>query len=201
MDSQLAERKGWIFDMDGTLTVANHDFEAIRVALDLPAGQPILESLAQLPPSLAAPKWQQLNDIELEIAASTQPQPGAEALLKQLRSGGKRLGILTRNRKNIAQITLDAANLLHFFEPEAILSRDCCAPKPEPDGIHQLLQAWNLGPQEGVMVGDYVFDLLAGRNAGTATVHLDVAGEFAWPEHTDYSVKSLAQLAELGVPR
>ena len=25
----------WVFDMDGTLTIAVHDFAAIRVALDL----------------------------------------------------------------------------------------------------------------------------------------------------------------------
>ena len=33
----LREVKHWVFDMDGTLTVAVHDFAAIRVALDIPA--------------------------------------------------------------------------------------------------------------------------------------------------------------------
>jgi phosphoglycolate phosphatase-like HAD superfamily hydrolase len=47
------------------------------------------------------------------------------------------------------------------------------------------------------MVGDYVFDLLAGRNAGTATVHLDVTGTFEWPEHTDFCVRELAELTTL----
>ncbi|HIN00314.1 MAG TPA: HAD family hydrolase, partial [Deltaproteobacteria bacterium] len=37
----LLQRKYWIFDLDGTLTVAVHDFNAIRNELGIPAGQPI----------------------------------------------------------------------------------------------------------------------------------------------------------------
>jgi len=44
------------------------------------------------------------------------------------------------------------------------------------------------------MVGDYLFDLQAGRNAGTATVHMDVSGEFLWPELTTLGVRSLPEL-------
>ncbi len=179
--------------MDGTLTLANHDFEAIRAALDLPSGQPILEALDRLPAAEAQPRWAKLY--ELEIAHTTQAQPGAGELLERLRSvHDHRLGILTRNSKSIAHQTLAACGLLEFFEPDAILSRDCCAPKPKPDGISQLLQRWEATPDRGVMVGDYVFDLLAGRNAGTATVHLDVTGNFEWPEHTDCCVTQLAEL-------
>lgn len=34
---ELARRRHWVFDMDGTLTVAVHDFAAIRRALEIPA--------------------------------------------------------------------------------------------------------------------------------------------------------------------
>ena len=195
---KLADRDCWIFDMDGTLTLANHDFEAIRAALDLPSGQPILEALAQLSAAEAQPRWAKLYEIELEIAQTTQAQPGAGELLERLRSlHDNRIGILTRNSKSIAHQTLAACGLLEFFEPEAILSRDCCPPKPKPDGILQILQQWEATPDRGVMVGDYVFDLLAGRNAGTATVHLDVTGSFDWLEHTDCCVTQLTELATL----
>jgi HAD superfamily hydrolase (TIGR01509 family) len=195
---QLTDRDCWIFDMDGTLTIANHDFEAIRAALDLPSGQPILEALARLPAAEAQPRWEKLYELEWEIAQTTQAQPGAGELLERLRSlHGNRIGILTRNSKSIAHQTLAACGLLEFFEPEAILSRDCCAPKPQPDGILQLLQRWDATPDRGVMVGDYVFDLLAGRNAGTATVHLDVTGSFEWPEHTDVCLMELDELTML----
>jgi HAD superfamily hydrolase (TIGR01509 family) len=197
LPERLRQRDCWIFDMDGTLTVANHDFEAIRAALDLPKDRPILEALTELPPDQAQPRWEKLYQIEWEIAKTTQAQPGAGALLERLRSNDRRVSILTRNSKLIAHETLAACGLLEFFEPEAILSRDCCAPKPQPDGILQILDRWKATPDRGVMVGDYVFDLLAGRNAGTATVHLDVTGNFDWPEHTDCCVTQLAELSGL----
>lgn len=195
---KIADRDCWIFDMDGTLTVANHDFAAIRSALDLPQDRPILEALAQLPAAEAQPRWAKLYEIEWEIAQTTQAQPGAGELLERLRSNhDNRIGILTRNSKSSADRTLAACGLLEFFAPEHILSRDCCAPKPQPDGILQLLQRWESTPDRGVMVGDYIFDLLAGRNAGTATVHLDVTGTFEWPEHTDFCAKELAELSRM----
>jgi HAD superfamily hydrolase (TIGR01509 family) len=197
MAIDLTTRDCWIFDMDGTLTVANHDFEAIRETLGLPAGQPILEALGQLPGAEAAEKYGQLYEIEMAIAETTQAQPAARELLTQLRSQGKNCGILTRNSKSIAHRTLEACGLLAFFTDITIISRDCCAPKPQPDGIHRLLDYWQMLPDASVMVGDYLFDLLAGRNAGTATVHLDVTGTFSWPEHTDCGVENLEALMAL----
>jgi HAD superfamily hydrolase (TIGR01549 family) len=197
MAIDLTTRDCWIFDMDGTLTVANHDFEAIRKTLGLPAGQPILEALAQLPEVEAAEKFEQLYVIQMSIAETTQAQPSAWELLTKLKSQGKNCGILTRNSKTIAQRTLAACGLLAFFTDDTILSRDCCALKPQPDGIHHLLRYWQGHPDFSVMVGDYLSDLLAGRNAGTATVHLDVTGVFNWPDHADHCVKDLEALMAL----
>ena len=50
----LADVRHWVFDMDGTLTVAVHDFAAIRVALAIPAEHDILTHLAELPADEAA---------------------------------------------------------------------------------------------------------------------------------------------------
>ena len=41
----LKDVKHWVFDMDGTMTVAVHDFAAIRRALDIPAQDDILTHL------------------------------------------------------------------------------------------------------------------------------------------------------------
>ena len=45
----LLQRKYWIFELDGTLTVAVHDFNAIRKELGIPERQPIVEALKSLP--------------------------------------------------------------------------------------------------------------------------------------------------------
>lgn len=44
------------------------------------------------------------------------------------------------------------------------------------------------------MVGDFRLDLEAGRKAGVRTVHFAAAGSGPWPELTDLTVKSLAEL-------
>ncbi|ESA34725.1 had family hydrolase [Leptolyngbya sp. Heron Island J] len=187
----LANRTCWVFDMDGTLTLGIHDFEAIRATLELPVGMPILESLRQLPTEIAAAKYEQLREIELELARQATAQPGAHELLALLRTQGKQVGILTRNGKDIAHETLVACGLMDFFDPTLVLSRDCHLPKPEPDGILALLNSWEAAPTAAVMVGDYKFDLMAGQRAGTATVYIDTAGEFIWSDYADYGVRSL----------
>lgn len=178
--------------MDGTLTLGIHDFEAIRQTLELPIGSPILESLRQLPPEIAATKQKQLREIELDIARQSTAQPGAKSLLERLLAQEKQIAILTRNGKDIAHETLHACGLIDFFDPTLVLSRDCHAPKPEPDGILALLDTWGTPPTEAVMVGDYKFDLMAGQRAGTATVYIDTSGEFIWSDYADYGVKSLS---------
>lgn len=193
----LTDLNHWIFDMDGTLTVAVHDFDQIRDTLGLPPGKPILESIAELEPEHAKRVNAELDALELEIAYQSTAQEGAVELLEQLSDSGKKMGILTRNGRQIADATLAAAGIDQFFTAIDIVSRDCCTPKPEPDGVHLLLDRWQASAGDSVMVGDYLFDLQAGHNAGTSTVHMDVNGKFDWPDLTTVGVSSLPQLSAL----
>jgi HAD superfamily hydrolase (TIGR01509 family) len=193
----LSYRNAWIFDMDGTLTVAMHDFDAIRAELDLPPGEPILESLARLSPAKAAPLHQRLDALELELAAQARPQPGAQQLLQALSERGVYLGILTRNTQPNAIATLQACGLLSFFEPACILGRKMAAPKPSPNGINQLLKYWQVQPAQAVMVGVYLFVLQAGRAAATATVYVDICRQKLWADQADIMVHHLAELLEM----
>ena len=183
--------------MDGTLTLSIHDFDGIRRTLGLPIDQPILEALDRLPADQAAELHRQLDALELEIAHQATAQTGARELLTQLQSQGAQIGILTRNSKPNALATLAACGLAEFFPSTAILSRHCCPPKPSPDGIWQLLSGWNASPERSVMVGDYVFDLEAGRRAGSATVYLDPTGVFPWQAHADLPITNLAEITAL----
>ena len=183
--------------MDGTLTVAVHDFPAIRAELGLDPSNTILESIALLPAARAAEVQARLEAIELELARKGRPAEGAIALLESLRARGANLGILTRNSFANAIETLRACGLDGYFEHACVIGREAAAPKPDPAGIHHLLRLWGIEPHQAVMVGDYRYDLLAGRAAGALTVYLDTAGAFPFAEHADVSVRSLLALAEL----
>lgn len=190
----LLSRKHWVFDMDGTLTIAQHDFDAIREELGLPEGLPILESLELMPEEESAPLHQQLNEIELEIAGHSKAAKGAEALLEKLLSNGANIGILTRNNAVNIDVTLKAAGLDTYFKAPYLLSRDCITPKPAPSGIQHLLHVWKGNPDHAVMVGDHLHDLLAGRAAGVKTVYVDPSEGYQFKADADVCVSQLTEL-------
>ncbi len=187
----------WIFDLDGTLTEAVHDFPAIARTLGLPSDSPILESLSSLPETEAAPIHRRLDEIELAIARRATAAPGAGSLLGLLRRRGARLGIVTRNTRVAARATLEVSRLAGHFGEDDIISRHDAPPKPDPEGIERLLRRWGAEAEDAVMVGDYLFDLQAGREAGVTTVYVDPSGGFPWRDHADTHVTSLVELARL----
>ena len=181
----LGEVRYWVFDMDGTLTVAVHDFAAIRVALDIPAEHDILTHLAALPADEAAAKHAWLLEHERDLAVASRAATGAVELVRELAERGCRLGILTRNARELAHVTLEAIGLADCFPVEHILGRDEAAPKPSPDGLLKIASAWGVAPHELVMVGDYRFDLDCGRAAGARTVLVNLPDN-PWPELVDW---------------
>jgi len=183
--------------MDGTLTMPIHDFNDIRRQLGIKENTPILEAIEQMPPEQAADVHSRLHEIEMEIASLARPQPGAESLLQDLTTFGCRLGIVTRNDEDIAQATLTASGLDQFFEVDYVVGRETCAPKPQPDGVLHLLSKWAASPKNTVMVGDYLYDIEAGKRAGVRTVHFDSSGIFQWPQFTDHRVTRIADIKTL----
>ncbi|MBA6140328.1 HAD family hydrolase [Pseudomonas sp. FYR_2] len=181
----LGEVRNWVFDMDGTLTVAVHDFAAIRVALDIPAEHDILTHLAALPADEAAAKHAWLLEHERDLALASTAATGAVELVRELAERGCRLGILTRNARELAHVTLEAIGLADCFPVEHILGRDEASPKPSPDGLLKIASAWGVAPSELVMVGDYRFDLDCGRAAGARTVLVNLPDN-PWPELVDW---------------
>jgi HAD superfamily hydrolase (TIGR01509 family) len=184
----------WIFDLDGTLTVPIHDFDFIRRELDIPYVTDILGHLDSLPEAEASKRHTRLHKIEMELAHKAIPSEGAVEMLTILHKSGARLGILTRNDKDIALLTLETIGVGHYFASENILGRSEVTPKPDPAGIRHLLSGWGADPADAVMVGDYLFDLQAGRAAGTTTVHVERPDGKSWPEFTDLAVATLTDL-------
>ncbi len=184
-------RRHWIFDMDGTLTVAIHDFDAIRAELGLPAGRPILEALDELPEAEASEIHRRLDAIELELARRAQPAQGAVEFVGALHARGDRIGILTRNTHENAWVTLSCCRLDRYFDPSDVLGREAADPKPSPAGIRALLEKWNAEPDDAVMVGDFRFDLEAGRAARTATLYVAAGRDPEWDHLADHTVAYL----------
>ncbi len=192
----LQNKTGWIFDLDGTLTRAIHDFDHIRSELGIDRGQDILQALSRMPSAQQNIALNRLDELERHYAQQTQPATGVEECLTLLSERGCQLGILTRNRRDLALLSLHAIGLDRFFSEELVLGRDEVAPKPAPAGIQHLLEKWNTPPQQAVMVGDFHYDLLCGRAADVFTVHVSDQDR-CWPEDTDLKVANLTELTAL----
>ena len=66
-----------------------------------------------------------------------------------------------------------------------MLGRAEAPPKPDPAGIYHLQDVWQVEADSLVMVGDYLFDLQAGKSAGAMTIHVARPDGQRWPEHPD----------------
>lgn len=197
MIDRLQAARNWIFDLDGTLTRPVHDFEHIRAELGLPSGADILAAIAITPEPDRSHLNQRLDQLEYFYAGQAQPASGVLSLLELLASQGCNMGILTRNKKAVAIHSLEAIGVGQFFKDKAVFGRDEAQAKPHPQGVRLLLDLWQAKPSEGVMVGDFRYDLEVGRAAGVATVHVDDRAGRDWPELTDLKVGSLEQLHQL----
>ncbi|WP_145156248.1 HAD family hydrolase [Pseudomonas oryzihabitans] len=183
----------WVFDLDGTLTLAVHDFAAIRRHLGIPEQADILHYLAELPATEREAKHAWLFEHERELAVAARPAPGAVALIRRLHEDGRQLGILTRNARDLALLTLAAIGLEDCFAPAAVLGRDEAAPKPDPGGLLRLAELWQVAPDSLVMIGDHRYDLECGRAVGCRTLQVNQPGD-PWPAARDQRFETCTEI-------
>ena len=186
----------WIFDLDGTLTRPILDFPKIKAELGLPGHMGILEAMAGTSPEEREKISRKLDALEWETAGQAESAEGAQLLLEKLSAKKVTLGIVTRNKREHAIRTLSATGLHAFFRTEDIIGREQAPPKPDPAGIQRLLDAWGASFRQAVMVGDFCFDLEAGRAARVATLYVDGSGAFPHRAMADLAVKNLAVVAD-----
>lgn len=158
--------RGLIFDLDGTLVDSALDFELMRSEMGLPPGAPLLESLASLSDAEADRCHAILARHERAGAERAVLMPGVAEFLIEVAGRDIRCAVFTRNGREVAQRTLARLGL-NF---ETIVAREDAPIKPNPTGILAICRAWGLSPREVAMVGDYRFDIVAGRQAGVRTV-------------------------------
>lgn len=175
--------RGVLFDFDGTLTRPGAlDFALIRRSIACPDGQSILEHIESLTDegerSRAAAT---LDRIEMEAAAKSMPNDGAEELVHNCQAKGLRLGILTRNSDAAVQLSLANFARVEAAAFDIIVSRETdIEPKPSPDGVLLAARAMQLEPAQILVVGDFRYDIEAGIAAGSPTAYL-VGGNHPLP--------------------
>ncbi|MBW2119332.1 MAG: HAD family hydrolase [Deltaproteobacteria bacterium] len=165
--------KGVLFDFDGTLTHPGAlDFPAIKLELGCPVDQPILEYLETVPPAKRTELIKILEEKEDIAADASRPNRGAEKCITNLKNKGVLLGILTRNSLSSVKKALQKFQGITTQDFSAIITRDVSQPKPHPEGVIRAASRMDLAPSELLVVGDFRFDVMAGKAAGARTALL-----------------------------
>jgi len=165
--TQGAPPRAVIFDLDGTLTQPLLDFDAMRAEIGLRPGLPILEQLADGDDALRARGEEVLRRHERDAIERATLADGCVELLALLRARDVPAAILTRNTREVVELFVDRFQLRGSFA--AHYTREDGAPKPSPAGVLHLCGELRVAPAETLVVGDYKFDVIAGRRAGCRT--------------------------------
>jgi HAD superfamily hydrolase (TIGR01549 family) len=159
--------RGVIFDLDGTLVDSKLDFVAMRKDLGFAANIDILETISAVDDQIERKRLEGIVHLhELAGANRAISFPGAHEILTLLSKNKIPVGVFTRNSRSTAEHTLKRVGL----KISLIIAREDAPPKPDPAGLHLIIDNWGIKPHETLFIGDDIFDLDAGHRAGIPTL-------------------------------
>jgi pyrophosphatase PpaX len=95
--------------------------------------------------------------------------PGMLELVIELKQRGYKLAIVTSRLRNTTIQGLKKYNLESYFD-YIVTADDTDKHKPDPAPIHIALEKLHAKPEEALMIGDSMFDILCAHNAGVKSV-------------------------------
>jgi phosphoglycolate phosphatase-like HAD superfamily hydrolase len=84
------------------------------------------------------------------------------------------------------------------FDP--VICREHAPFKPDPRGIWQICDNWGVRHDEVLMLGDYLYDIQAGKNAGVRTVLITHGKTWDFAQDADFVLTDFSELPALLQP-
>jgi phosphoglycolate phosphatase-like HAD superfamily hydrolase len=189
-------------------------FSQMRELLGITKQQDILDHVYSLPEAEQKEAHKKIEAVESEAMTKQIPQAGLVTLMEHLDRNDIKKGICTRNFNTPVEhlLTNHLPGHIDAFSP--IVTREFRPPKPSPAGILHIAKQWGIltetdvvvdgrpvskRPLPLIMVGDSIDDIVAGHDAGAATVLLRSAGkeELEKDPRTDLVISRLDELVEI----
>lgn len=178
----LRRIRGFIFDCDGVLIDSMNAnvayYNKFRTHFGLPPMTPederythiqnVYDSLKRIVPAEAyeeALAFRATIDYH-DVLPFLERELGIRRLLRWIKNGGFRLGVNT-NRMDTVPLVFKTVDLEGYFDQVQTVANSK-APKPDPDGVLQILKAWELEPKDVVFLGDSSVDQHTAQNAGVS---------------------------------
>lgn len=184
---------GFVFDLDGTLTLPVLNFAELRSKLQCPGGVDILKFCNSKSGIDKEKAFQMVEEFEEEGRQNTKLQPGVCELLRFLSQNGLKRALITRNEQPSVDQFLDMlGDPVNYGGPFThSLTRDFTPPKPHPAPLLHICKQWEVHPRNVVMVGDHLHDIQCGKDAGSVTMLLNDSKNGDFKRYADFNVDSL----------
>ncbi len=189
----MKQIRALVFDLDGTLVTSTLDFALIREELGCPEGIDVLTFVDGLSDAERVEAEAIIHRHEVEDAEQSVWLPGAQAFVKRCRDLEIPLAILTRNSDFSSRIKI-AKNEIPI---PYLITRENSKPKPDPSALHEIASRFSLPSEAVLMVGDYKYDLQAGRNARMPTCLVHYEGEPDYLHLADYKFQNFSQFHQV----
>ncbi|MDD3219839.1 MAG: HAD family hydrolase [Lachnospiraceae bacterium] len=132
----------------------------------------------------------------LEMTKNTRLYPEVIPMLKELKSAGAKVGILSSKRRVRIQESIDKYQIQDYVT-RVVGMEDVTAAKPDPEGICRLMKEESIKKEELLYIGDSIIDAKTAQNVGVdfaaVTTGITTAEEFKPFPHK----RIMADLSEL----
>ncbi len=157
----MKQLRGVIFDLDGTLVSSSLDFAAIKQEIGCPPAADVLSYLASLSTTQQDEAMTIIHRHEMQDALHSDWIPGARTFVDSCIKHRIPMAIVTRNSCKSSKVKIER----NAIPIDRVITRENSKPKPDPTALLDLARDFALPTHEVLMVGDYRYDLEAGRNA------------------------------------
>lgn len=179
--------------MDGVVINSPLNFKEIGKRIALDSSEPFLENIEKIrDPAKRRRAHQILEQEEKKAASLSTLNKDVPSLFDFLERKGIKRALVTRNNEEAVRLVLEKFGLKF----DVVITREDAAPKPSKEPVLLACKRLRLSPEEVVLVGDYKFDLIAGRDAGVKTLLLKNKGNFS-SQLADIVINSLGEIKDI----
>jgi len=186
----MAKIEAILFDMDGVIIKSALDVAEIKRAIFGTSDVFIIEGINALPESQRLAAWDKVEEMEIEAAETAAINPEATELLDWMDSRRLKKGIITRNGRASVEIIKQRIGR----DLGLIVAREDAEPKPSPDGVLLAMEKLGVTGESTLMVGDFRFDIEAGKSAGCHTAFLRTPKFAELAVDADFEINSLMEI-------
>lgn len=127
--------------------------------------------------------------------------PGVKEMLEELKALGYKMAVVTSRATLTTREAMEKYEIQDLFDV-VVTCDDTDKHKPDPEPVRIALNQLKSSPEESIMIGDSMYDILCARNAGVLSVLVGWAmavtdEEKEGPDKPDYFVETADDIVKL----